>query len=722
MLLWIGLTTQVLQAQVNFHYFDSVPVLKNGDTLLLAFAGGLNNPQFSDLDLDRDGKPDLFVFDGSSNTFKTFLNKGAVGEVRYQYAPQYISKFPQGLNSFVHLKDYNCDGEPDLYSQASGGILLHRNDYLNTGDLSFTQITPNYIVSDYGLPFMVNIWNSASDIPGIDDVDQDGDVDLVVFPLSSNSLELHQNKATQINDCDSLAYSWITSCWGHFYENALDNGIVLNYNCKGGPDIPDSVLHDAHSGSTLLLVDLDKDGDKDVLLGDISFGNMVAVINGGDVNTANMVSYDSLFPSYDTPVDFIYPVAFYLDIDNDQVKDIVVSSNAPGVSNNYQSAWFYKNNGQTDSLVLHLEQTNLLQDEMIEVGEGAYPVFFDYNVDGLKDLVIGNYGYYSPSGIYQSKLTLYENTGTLNDPVFEYVTDDYANLSSLNLQGIYPAFGDLDGDGDQDLMMGDYSGRLHYLENTAGASNEANFVINALNYQSIDIGDYATPQVVDVNGDNLLDLIVGEMSGTINYFENTGTSLSPIFSTTPTDNKLGDIDVSPLCCTGYSVPYMTKDSAHNRVLYVASEYGKIYYFENIDGNVTGTFTKSDSIMNVTGRIAVSGANILGQSDEELVVGSILGGVSLLKSGEDLYVSNQPYLPLNQSVQIFPNPIQDELFVSSNIDQIVTVKLYDLLGQMLISEKMFKKNSVLHTKNLNSGVYILSIENKYEQIQYKVVKP
>ena len=45
----------------------------------------------------------------------------------------------------------------------------------------------------------------------------------------------------------------------------------------------------------------------------------------------------------------------------------------------------------------NLSTRSFLQDRMIDVGAGAYPVFCDIDQDGLMDLLIGNYGYYDTS-------------------------------------------------------------------------------------------------------------------------------------------------------------------------------------------------------------------------------------------------------------------------------------------------------------------------------------
>ena len=72
---------------------------------------------------------------------------------------------------------------------------------------------------------------------------------------------------------------------------------------------------------------------------------------------------------------------------------------------------------------------------MIEVGEGAHPVFFDYNADGLMDIIVGDFGIFDPSVgplLYKSGLWLYENIGTASSPAYQLVDTDYANISTTN--------------------------------------------------------------------------------------------------------------------------------------------------------------------------------------------------------------------------------------------------------------------------------------------------
>ena len=55
--------------------------------------------------------------------------------------------------------------------------------------------------------------------------------------------------------------------------------------------------------------------------------------------------------------------------------------------------------------------------------------------------------------------------------------------------------------------------KLHLFKN----NGSGNFNLFSANFQSIDIGQFAHPQLIDVNRDGLTDLIIGEQDGSINY-------------------------------------------------------------------------------------------------------------------------------------------------------------------------------------------------------------
>lgn len=706
------------QGQPVFGSLDTVPVTADGVQLRNPWAGGLNFCQFSAIDLNLDGVKDLFVFDRSGDRVTTYLNGGTPNTVDYTFAPEYISRFPN-LHDWALLTDYNCDGKEDIfsYSDRAGGIKAYKNISTPDSGLEF-ELVSTLLYSNY--PTFANLYVSSVDIPAIVDVDNDGDLDVLTFWVLGTYVEYHKNMSKELyGHCDSLKFELKNQCWGYFSESPTTNSVFIDDSCDfnvPNPEKSGSTGATRHTGSSLLSFDANGDGVKELLLGDISFTNMVMLYNNGTVTNNHISSQDQSFPSYDVPVNLtIFPAAFYLDADNDGLNDLIVSPNVKNASENFTSVHFYKNVGTATSPLFDLRQNNLLQSTMIETGEGAYPTFFDYDNDGLLDLFIGNYGYYSP-GPDPSMISHYKNTGTASAPRFELVTRDFNNLSSLNLVAMVPSFGDLDGDGDADMLIGDYNGRIHYFENTASAGSQASFVLTQANVKAtsgriIDVGSFAAPQIVDVNRDGKKDVVIGMHSGRLAYYRNWagGLALDSV------SHFFGNVSVKKInSSTGYSTPFMYSSNGSYRML-VGSESGFIYEFGNIDNNLGGAFTLLDSTfmeMRAGLRSAPAGGFLNDDNLLDLIVGNYSGGVSFFYNTQEkrpLAISE----PIAKSIafSLFPNPAAG--IVTIRIPEVETgsgeLVIINLLGQELAR------------KQVSAGIeYSLAIDNMPEGLYHCIL--
>jgi hypothetical protein len=704
-------------SQLILNRDTSLIISENGTNFKSAFAGGINAGQFSEIDLNLDGTMDIVVFDRSGNKISPFINDNGT----YIYAPEYRNNFPK-VHDWMLLADYNCDGKNDIYTYSSGGMAIYENT--STTNLSFSLVT-SLVLSDYGAN-NINIFISPVDIPAIADIDYDGDLDVLTFSILGGFIEYHKNMAMELTgNCDTVAFQFSESCWGLFYEGL--NSYILNCpNCQCPPIINPNNANSKqkHAGSTLLAIDIDNDNDKDLVLGDVSYNNLNLLINGGDNQNALMISVDTVFPQNQNntiPANMhVYPATYYVDATNDGVKDLIVTTNSENNSENFESCWLYENAGQNNNPDFNFVQTNFLQSDMIDVGKAAFPTFYDYNNDSLLDLVIGNYGYHNANNDPTSSLALLKNVGTKDIPKYNLIDRDWQGISTINLNttlnipalNISPTFGDLDADGDKDMILGDADGKLHYFTNQGG-----NFTISIPNYHNIDVGYYAQPQLVDVNRDGLLDLIIGEQDGSINYCPNTGTGTIAAFDTTI--KNWGGIDVDTnYISTGYSSPKLI-DSNGVYQLFVGSFTGSIYQFTNIDGNLTGQFTPVNSTAYTIwdgGKCAFALADINNDNQPDMILGNLSGGIAYFSSDtllNDTSSTNTLNQNSNATLSIYPNPASNKIIIESNLLGDIVIK--NLLGKTVLKARKTTTKLSINTSNLANGIYILQLKGTSSKI-------
>lgn len=729
-------------AQFKFDYQDSIVVKVGGNILKMPFAGGLNYAQFSEIDFDFDGDNDLFIFDRSSENIRLFENKLTNGNRAYHLVINGASYFPNDLRYRVALLDYDGDGKNDIFTYGIGGVKVYKNKGNQTSGLQW-QLFKELLYSDYNGDFS-NLFISSGDIPAYVDVDADSDIDILTFNLSGEAVEYHKNMSMELYGTnDSLEFVLKNECWGKFKEDPISFNVILNDQtspCVNGnitnPELAleddssplnlDSIHLTRHTGSTLLVMDYDNSGVMDLILGDVSSANLNLLLNGGtDVNSDSpMISQDHNFPSNSIPVKVqIFPAAFYLDVDFDGLKDLIACGNAKNSSQDYQGVLFYKNFGTNQQPSFVYQTSNFLQGNMIEVGKGAMPSFADLNGDGLEDLIISNFFRYKEPLLKECVVYHYRNTGSQAIPELSYVESNYFNLTSYSF-GLKssPSFGDLDNDGDLDALLGIENGSLVFFENVAGAGNTASFTSPVVDYKdnqqtTIDVGAYAFPQLVDLNKDGLLDLIIGNKTGEIVYYENIGTTSIPSFQLK--NDTLGNIDITPITPDGYATPhfFFWDDTTY---LLLGGSDGKLRFYKGIDGNLSAG-EEFELVSDFFRGISVESYSVPWVNDLDhdgkldLFVGGDLGGVFHYEHNE------ASILGLKENIKneliVYPNPFTSELTVSGFSG--FSYQLIDFLGSVVCSG--FSVDGKINTEKISKGFYYLSLEKEGVIYTVKVTK-
>lgn len=711
--------------QLGFVHQDSIVVKRSGDTLFNAWSGGLNYPQVSDIDFDFDGDLDLFIFDRSQNNIRVFLQEMINGAPQYRQIYDVRSSFPDDVRYRAALVDYDADGRKDLFCYGIGGLKVYRNvgDAINGLQWELFQ---DLVYSQYPLLYS-NLNISSSDIPAIVDVDFDGDIDVLTFSQSGKHVEYHQNQSMELYGIpDSLEFIVKNECWGLFTEDANTNAITLNDQtspCVGGnisnPEVVSSENRAArHAGSTLLAIDIDDSGVLDLVVGDVAFTNMNLLINGGTaVNTNSaMISIEQNFPANTTPVDIqLFPAGYYVDVDFDGTKDLIVAPNAKNISINERSVFYYKNLGTDSNPNFVFMTNNFLQSQMIEHGSGTIPVLFDYNEDGLKDLLVGNFFRYKPILDKESVVAYYQNTGTVSEPVFTFVDDDIFNLAQENygLRAV-PTFGDVDNDGDEDMYLGLENGTLIYYENQSTGSGALfpSGVLNVTDAQGtvISVSGYAFPQLFDLNGDNLLDLAIGKRSGEIAYYENVGAASAPSFQLV--NATLANIDIPTSNPDGYSAPHFFLDDGEIQ-LFVGSADGLLSYYTAIEnqlnpGDTFDLVSHNFIGLNVEGNSSFWVEDLDQDERLNMFVGQDLGGLYHYEvdPSSNIGLFETEPAPL---VAVYPNPGRDQLTISTTAVEGGNYRLLDVQGKIVLSGALIGAETNLDIRALETGFYMVYIE-------------
>ncbi len=599
--------------------------------------------------------------------------------------------------------------------------------------------------------------------PRFADLDNDGDADMILGSVSDRPL---------------------------YFENS---GSVTNPNFQAGPNIFENVLElDAEVG---VCVDLDNDGDLDLVTG--GYNGIQLYDNIGSAESAEYSRVDDYFSHLLTGPN---PVPDLADMDGDDDLDMVVGLSESG------EVLYYENFGTPDAAIF-LEGNSV---SWFDVGLYAYPWFSDLDADGDIDLLVGRDGhgfryyrndgdnttwlwasvdgffsglgqddywnspclvdltgggkldlvhgtasgplkYYRNSGSLTSPswsavtslfggvidvggasnpvfidfdqdgdqdmlsgsqmgdIKYYENTGTVSGPAW---TANHSRFSSID-HSIYSAVGagDLDGDGHIDLAIGDLSGNLYYYQNSG-----TSFSYQSTMFTGISTGGWSCPRFYDLDGDQDLDLVLGREDGEIGYYENTGDASSPVW--TEDASQFAGIDVG-----SNAVPTLGDVNQNGNLdMIVGKSFRAVKYF-SLENGVWVEYTDSLSEMTVGQNATPALADLDGDGDFDLTVGNYDGTFNYFENLTTVGVEETTQTPhTSRLYTAYPNPFNPETQIRFELNATTNVSLsvYDLTGRLVNvlvhstlpagAHDYSWGGSDVRGKQLDAGLYLVVLES------------
>lgn len=698
----------------------SVPVQVDNYFLANPWMGGLNAPQFSNIDVNGDGTKDLFVFDRQGDRKLVFVQtSNTAGQSYWYHSPQFEALFPK-LNTWALLRDMNCDGFEDIVTNYQSGLVLYINTTPITGVLSFEPYDNLQLLkSDYDLgggPFNAPLYCMSVDVPVIEDIDGDGDLDVLTNTESSTGIYYYQSQQVQNGNCDVVEFNCVNRCYGMVSEAAESFSLFIGdqFSCPLNVLNPKSKSA-KHTGGTLAAIDLNGNGIKDLIIGDVTEPNLAAVYlvdtpQGPD----SAVAYTTQFPM-SPPVDLhLFPAAYYEDVTNDGISDLLVAPNAIFGAEDRKSVWLYVNQGSEIQPDWIFSSTDFLQNQSIDVGVGAHPVAADVDGDGDLDVLLAARYYDTENLTNKSCIHLLRNDTVNGQWQLNWISQDWMNLSSLNFQNIYPSWGDWDGDGDGDLILGELNGNLYLLRNT-GTSSTPVFGLPEMLSDAvgavIDLGQSSTPLLVDLNQDGLLDLVAGEKTGNVNFFKNVGTAGVPSWSLV-TENLAGAQASSYLGLDGYSVPAMVKGQDNVWDLYLGCEKGWVnhYQFQSNLPNQGQLLDEQWQDIREGDRSSVVFGDFSGEGSLDMIMGHSGGGLAFFTTDSVAIEVVENSYPNVWTV--YPNPGEDVLTAGPLSAGVITV--YDAMGRTIEKSMVTSEWMRLDASAWNAGLYLVVIESRNQR--------
>ena len=448
-------------------------------------------------DLNNDGLPEIF-FCGNMVSNKLYLNQG---NLKFQDITHEANLNSQGSwSTGVSMVDINADGFLDIYVCKSGapeGPERHNQLYINNGDLTFTEQSKSFGLDVYGLGVQA----------AFSDYDKDGDLDCYLLNNSITSIGSFEATEGMRTIPDSVgANMLLRNDDGFFNDVTLSSGI---YSSKIGFGL----------GATI--GDINQDGWPDIYISNDFFEKDYLYINQGDGTFVDQLEDHIKETSMGSMG------ADLADINNDGYPEYFVTEMLPErrdrlVTKAFFQSWAEQQNaiskGYYHQFGRNVLQLNNQDGTFSEIGRYAgveatdwswASLIFDADNDGYKDLFVSN-GIYKDlldldylkfmsdasrvSSILRSKDKSIQTIIDMmpSEPLANYIFQNNGDVTFTNKAITWgmqeptfsngSAYGDLDNDGDLDLVVNNVNMVSTVYENRARQLlPEHNYLVLKLN-------------------------------------------------------------------------------------------------------------------------------------------------------------------------------------------------------------------------------------------------
>ena len=466
------------------------------------FLGGFNLPRPQLADADGDGDLDLFIQEASDHVMY-FRNVGEGPRSEYRWITDTFENLSVG--EWFRFTDVDLDGDLDLLAEEPFSyIRYYRNDG-GSGPASYV-LAADTLKDVNGEA----VFSDRQNIPNAADIDCDGYLDLLIGRLTGT---ITRYEAETIDENGVPRFQHVTDS----FEDI---------------EIIGAMQGSMHGANTMALGDFDQDGDHDLFWGDFFEPGLLLIENTGSCRRPVLRGTPRPFPVGDPVATSGYNAPALGDVDQDGDMDLTMgvlggafNPNRSSVENLYQ----FEQSGDGD---FRVASSRLIG--TVDVGSESFPAFSDLDGDGDLDLLIANK--IETDNTRSGGIYLYENTGSPAAPSFA------ARGPLPGLPDAYhyaPAFGDLDGDGDDDVILGEWRDQVAYYRNDRdrrGAGDGDGRGDAMPRWTLVDSaaatltrGRNTTPALGDLDDDGDLDLLIGESSGALNYYRNEGSRERPDF-------------------------------------------------------------------------------------------------------------------------------------------------------------------------------------------------